>query len=528
MLTERGAHARRLADRDRPLGRLRRVAERPGRSRQYRRPHGGDAGAAVSQGRAGTRRRRSRRAHGAARHSSPTSFACVPNDQRADQHDIRCANPACDFTRDRPLPVLTVDEVIYRRLPAFVIATVDKFAGLPLGRRGRRVLRPCRPLRREPASMAPAEPRDGKPLFNDDVLDPPDLIIQDELHLISGPLGTVAALYETAIDRLCTRTFGGARVRPKIVASTATVRRAERQIEALFDRAETQVFPPPGIERTDSWFAKTVPPSESPARLYRGPCRPGSGTEARVPPRINDLDGCRQRNLRGQRRSGRCRESGRPLHDGALLLQCAARTRRRSPHRRGRGARPPAPATAASAGASIPRTACSLTGRSADPLELTSRVSTDEVALAKARLERLFRGDRQARVDVALATNMISVGLDITRLGLMVVQGQPKTAAEYIQATSRVGRAVDKPGLVVAVLNLHKPRDRTHYESFRLFHRTFYRVSRGDERHALGSPGTGSLPCGRRGRCCSPPAPGIDAGACCRPAARRSRVIAVR
>jgi hypothetical protein len=110
-----------------------------------------------------------------------------------------------------------------------------------------------------------------------------------------------------------------------------------------------------------------------------------------------------------------------------------------------------------------------------EPLELTSRVSTDKVAEAKQRLEASFDNADES-VDVALATNMISVGLDITRLGLMLVQGQPKTAAEYIQATSRVGRDHNRSGLVVTVLNLHKPRDRTHYESFRHFHRTFYRA----------------------------------------------------
>jgi hypothetical protein len=109
------------------------------------------------------------------------------------------------------------------------------------------------------------------------------------------------------------------------------------------------------------------------------------------------------------------------------------------------------------------------------PMELTSRVSTDEVAEAKRRLETAFGGNAET-VDVALATNMISVGLDILRLGLMLVQGQPKAAAEYIQATSRVGRDPERPGLVVTVLNLHKPRDRTHYEQFGQFHRTFYRA----------------------------------------------------
>ena len=118
-----------------------------------------------------------------------------------------------------------------------------------------------------------------------------------------------------------------------------------------------------------------------------------------------------------------------------------------------------------------------------EPMELTSRVSTDEVAKAKQRLEAIFGRDAET-VDVALATNMISVGLDITRLGLMLVQGQPKTAAEYIQATSRVGRDHSRPGLVLAVLNLHKPRDRMHFEQFGQFHRTFYRaVERQASRH---------------------------------------------
>jgi hypothetical protein len=110
-----------------------------------------------------------------------------------------------------------------------------------------------------------------------------------------------------------------------------------------------------------------------------------------------------------------------------------------------------------------------------EPLEITSRVSTDDVAQAKQRLDTVFGIDANP-VDVALATNMISVGLDILRLGLMVVQGQPKTAAEYIQATSRIGRDYNRPGLVVVVLNLHKPRDRTHFEQFGNFHRSFYRA----------------------------------------------------
>ena len=118
------------------------------------------------------------------------------------------------------------------------------------------------------ASTAPAEPGRGTPLAAP--LPPPDLVIQDELHLISGPLGTMAGLYETAIDGLCTRSSTAAAVRPKIVASTATVRRAQDQIQALFGRSLTQVFPPPGPDRRDSFFARTVPASEAPARRYVG------------------------------------------------------------------------------------------------------------------------------------------------------------------------------------------------------------------------------------------------------------------
>ena len=106
-------------------------------------------------------------------------------------------------------------------------------------------------------------------------------------------------------------------------------------------------------------------------------------------------------------------------------------------------------------------------------VELTSRVSTDKVAEARRRIGASF--DQSDRVDCAIATNMISVGLDIQRLGLMVVLGQPKTHAEYIQATSRVGRDEARPGLVVTLLSAHKPRDRSHYESFRHYHETFYR-----------------------------------------------------
>ncbi len=405
---------------------------------------------------------------------TPDSFHCVPNVVNPTNLEIRCVNISCEFTRGRPLPVLTVDEPIYRRLPAFLIATVDKFAALPWeGQTGAFF---GHVDRFDPAVgfYGAAEPGEGRPLDNGWKLDPPDLIVQDELHLISGPLGTVAGLYEAAIDQLTERHREGHRIRCKIVASTATVRRATDQIEALFDRATTRIFPPPGIDRTDSFFARTVPSSQDPARLYMGIAAQGRGPKLVFLRALTTLLAAAQAAYvaeppRGDEVSpadpyltALCYFNAlRELGGARRIVEDEVRERA---GRYGTRRRRKSPEDQPFADRSIGLV-----------MELTSRESTDKVALAKQRLETPFlRGEET--VDVALATNMISVGLDITRLGLMLVQGQPKTAAEYIQATSRVGRDHNRPGLVVPVLNLHKPRDRMHFEHFGHFHRTFYRA----------------------------------------------------
>jgi len=400
----------------------------------------------------------------------------MPNEQAPANLEIRCDNTGCDFSRNRPLPVLTVDEPIYRRLPAFLIATVDKFAGLPwVGETGAFFGHVDR-FEENVGFYGAAEAGRGRPLHNGFSLDPPDLIIQDELHLISGPLGTVVGLYEAAIDQLASRGTGDTRVRPKIVASTATVRRAADQIEALFDRPKTSVFPPPGINRIDSFFARTVPSSEDPARLYLGIAAQGRGPKlvflrslttlvaaAQAAYDANPAANGQDPNPADPYMTALCYFNAlRELGGARRIVEDEVRDRA---GRYGSQRQRLDPADAPFAGRKIK-----------EPLELTSRVSTDEVAKAKQLLEASFGPSAGDTVDVALATNMISVGLDITRLGLMVVQGQPKTAAEYIQATSRVGRDHSRPGLVVTVLNFHKPRDRMHFEQFGQFHRTFYRA----------------------------------------------------
>jgi hypothetical protein len=405
---------------------------------------------------------------------TPSSFACVPNEHAPTNLEIRCANTNCDFSRNRPLPVLTVDEPIYRRLPAFLIATVDKFAALPwVGETGAFFGHVDR-FEDGVGFYGAAEPGEGRPLGNGWSLDPPDLIIQDELHLISGPLGTVAGLYEAAIDQLASRRYEDRVVRPKIVASTATVRRATDQIEALFDRHTTSIFPPPGVDRTDSFFARTVPATNDPARMYMGIAAQGRGPKLVFLRSLTTLLAAAQSEFAASAAAiGGSANPADPYMTAVCyfnaLRELGGARRIVEDEVRDRTARygtqrhrvdPPGNPFA--------------DRPIKEPLELTSRVSTDEVAKAKQRLETRFETGADP-VDVALATNMISVGLDITRLGLMIVQGQPKTAAEYIQATSRVGRDPSRPGLVVAVLNLHKPRDRMHFEQFGQFHRTFYR-----------------------------------------------------
>ncbi len=400
------------------------------------------------------------------------SFNLVPNPDTPTDLRITCTgrDRQCDFQRNSPLPILTVDEPIYRRLPCFLIATVDKFAAMPwtgpVGGFFGRVAR-----QDNNGFYGPCHPNAGNPLPGGS-LPPPDLVIQDELHLISGPMGTMVGLYETALDELCCRDGGGHKVRPKVVASTATVRRAEKQIKAIFNRQGVDIFPPPGPDRRDSYFSRTHSTAESHARLYLGIAAQGRSPKVVLLRIYLALLGAAQKQYLA---AGGKKEKDNPADPYMTLLGYFNSLRELGGSRRivedevgsrleGYGAR---------------RRDGEQEGLFAsrkvdyEPVELTSRVSTDKVAEAKQRLALPFHDED--RVDVAIATNMISVGLDITRLGLMVVLGQPKTCAEYIQATSRVGRDHAKPGLVITILNVHRARDRSHYERFAAYHESFYR-----------------------------------------------------
>ena len=398
------------------------------------------------------------------------SFQLRPNESDPTDLRVKCMNKRCDFSGNNNLPILSVDEPIYRRLPCFMIATVDKFAAMPwTGEVGGFFGRVDRVD--SEGFYGPCNPSGGRP-FPTDRLPPPDLVIQDELHLISGPLGTMVGLYESALDELSTIEVGGKQVRPKIVASTATVRRAESQIRALFNRRHVDVFPPPGPDVRDSFFARTQSTKESNARQYLGVAAQGRSPKVimlRVylallaasqkayieagGPKADSNPADSYMTLLGYFNSLRELGGARRLIEDEVRTQLTGRSARRR--------------VGEAEGLFNDRTIAY------EPVELTSRVTTDKVSEAKRRLEQAFK--EKDHVDVAIATNMISVGLDITRLGLMVCMGQPKTSSEYIQATSRVGRDDSRPGLVATILNIHRPRDRSHYERFAAFHESFYR-----------------------------------------------------
>lgn len=355
-----------------------------------------------------------------------------------------CDDPSCEFNEEGGgLPVLVTDEAIYAEPPAMVVGTVDKFALLPW----------------YPEASSLFGIVTGERQYR-----PPELIIQDELHLISGPLGSMVGHYESVIGELC-RSPDGLPV--KIVASTATIARASEQVRALYARDDSFLFPPQGLEWGSSFFAEerrdlagrtyvgvfaTALPSQQTAMirvmssLLQAPALAPETDPAVIDPYWSLIAYF---------------NSIRELGSAATLVSADIQEYIRVLHRR-LGLTPEWPGDDERRWVRRPT------------LELTSRVSSGEISSALAQLFDSYDGNPGSAVDVCLATNMIQVGLDVQRLGLMAVAGQPKTTSEYIQATSRVGRSIHGPGLVVVLLNPSKPRDRSHYEHFRAYHERIY------------------------------------------------------
>lgn len=361
----------------------------------------------------------------------------------------QCPDSSCEFSAGsalsrgkRPLPIATIDEDLIKNPPGLLIGTVDKFAMLA-----------WKPELRSFFGIS----EDGQHHSA-----PPSLIIQDELHLISGPLGTMVGAYEMVIDRLC-REHGKGKTGPKIIASTATISRSREQIRHLYAREKSMLFPPSGLRSSDSFFAREI---EGPGRMYVGVMAPAhfslQTTEARVfaallqsiPHMPADESGkdpwwtllCFFNSLR-------------ELGSAATLMVADVREYMRVlMDRHGWDYK---------------------TIRNSIASELTSRIRSDDIPKELAKLEiplssNGVEGSKTHPVDVCLASSVIEVGVDLPRLSLMSIVGQPKSTSQYIQVSSRVGRGKNRPGLVVVLYGQSKPRDRSHYEHFRGYHQKLY------------------------------------------------------
>ncbi len=389
-------------------------------------------------------------------------------DKTTERIIVHCRNKGCDFFGSasdisNALPVLSVDSDIYRRCPSIIIGTVDKFAVMARKPETATIFgyatRYCgvhgflSSSYDDHREMSHGKGPSRIDVKNISCLSPPDLIIQDELHLIGGPLGTIAGLYETAVEFLCTRTNGQIVYRPKILVSTATVKGVEYQVKKLFNRRRTETFPPPGLDAGDSYFWWEV---EEGGRKFVGVSCPSYSVKtaglriyASLLQKAKQLHAVHGQDIDPYWTLVGYFNSKREL-GGALRLLEDDVVRRIN---------------------DIVELDESHSGEQERKIdrkrELTGRIPSSEIPLVLAALEKNVAQDA---IDILLATNMIAVGVDVDRLGLMVVIGQPKNTAEYIQAVGRVGRKLDAPGLIVTLYNPYRPRDLSHYENFIAFH----------------------------------------------------------
>jgi hypothetical protein len=342
---------------------------------------------------------------------------------------IHCTDKKCHFAAELPLTV--VDDLLYDEPPTILLATVDKFARLQF------------------------KPEAGKLLGLDTSFHQPSMIIQDELHLLSGPLGTTVAVFDAVIQLLLSKNG----IRPKIVASTATIRASQEQIKGLYGR-DVALYPPAGLDDNTTFFSRPV--ENGAGRLYVG-LMPQSLPQvtalvaAAAPlaelPTVVDAQPepptSRDAYWTLVMYHNSLRELGRT---GTLIVDDVNGRLETRAERIGHPLR---------------------RIRKDKVLELTSRRKPEELPNDLREL-RTSADDSKEAIDVVLSSNMLSVGIDIPRLALMLMVGQPKTTAEYIQATSRVGRGQNS-GIVVTLFRSNRARDRSHFETFRGYHDALYR-----------------------------------------------------
>lgn len=359
---------------------------------------------------------------------------------------LLCSDVKCEFGSEQWqnwLPVEVIDDRIYLKPPSLVIATADKLAMIAY----------------RPAAGALFGRKDAKKISI-----PPGLIVQDELHLISGPLGTMYAFYEGIFEYLCSREDGEQVLKPKIIASTATIRGAADQVRSLYARSQTQLFPSPGLTMGDSFFGRYARREDNTlqdGRLYLGIHADNYGSILTTQVRAFSAALFRPYSLAPEQRDPwwtllAFYNSIRELSGARTLFDADIKSRLKF---------------------MFNRENFSFDNRRNLPIieELTSRLSQMEIVEMMDKLSAPYSEESNKAPDACLASNIIEVGVDIDRLSLMSVIGQPKTTAQYIQVTGRVGRRWwERPGLILTLYNPSKSRDRSHFEQFHAYHRRLY------------------------------------------------------
>ncbi|MCF8373550.1 MAG: hypothetical protein K9H64_18160 [Bacteroidales bacterium] len=345
-----------------------------------------------------------------------------------------CLNEACHYSeKNGGLPIVLIDEDIYSKPPTILFATVDKFAAL-------------------------AWKGEATSFFNNGSNRKPELIIQDELHLLNGTLGSLVGLFENALLQLCDN--------PKIIASTATVKNVDKQIQGLYGR-EARVFPQYATNSDDTFFSKVMDESK---RKYIGILPTGKTT---VVTNLQLLSALLYARLEVWKKSDNKKDA-----DNFWTIISYFKSLKEI----GRFSN--------KINSELKRIVEQIQVRLLDnnypnnlnhyylaqrSLELTSRIPNEKIKKNLDKLDAQFMGNIKERnaIDLVLATNMISVGLDVGRLGVMVMNGMPPNTAEYIQASSRVARKNE--GLVITLYDPFNSRDLSYYEDFVQFHKTFYK-----------------------------------------------------
>tara|TARA_X000000950_G_scaffold122816_1_gene154029 strand:+ start:5157 stop:8606 length:3450 start_codon:yes stop_codon:yes gene_type:complete len=369
---------------------------------------------------------------------------------------MKCSNIECCWSK-KYLPIYTIDDEIYLNYPTFIVSTVDKFAQLSW----------------HAVDDNTSKIKSANLFAIENEWDPPSLIIQDELHLISHQLGSVFAGFEIIIDLMCQRKD----IKPKIIASTATIKGFKKQCKTLFDR-DSQTFPCQGLDAGDSYFANENRNRDG--RKYIGMMTSSSsytaGQRDIVASLIQLLMPFETKPLKENISQSSFNDQFpqfKNISKYATLVWYFNSTRELGQAQ-------------TLVTQDIVEQSKKLKVRynkdfkfwrlyNFDNIkELSSNSDKEEIIkiLKKLKIDD-WKQDDFNRIDMLLTTCMISVGVDIGRLGLMLINGQPKNTSEYIQASSRVGR--QHPGIVFTSYNSSKSRDRSHYEDFKGYHQSIYK-----------------------------------------------------